>query len=146
MRISSRKREERKRSRVCPNSEDYDKTVISLSGGALGISFAFIKDIIGDHPIVMKEILVFGWCYWGLSITLVLMSYFLNHLALRETITQFDNAVENSEISKIYSQRAGGFYSIITGTLNALGGLLFLVGVILITIFVWYNLEVKNAQ
>ncbi|WP_134984071.1 hypothetical protein [Xanthomonas axonopodis] len=31
--------------------EDYDKTVLTLSGGALGISFAFVKDIVGQNPI-----------------------------------------------------------------------------------------------
>jgi hypothetical protein len=126
--------------------EDYDKTVISLSGGALGISFAFIKDIIGNHPIISKEILVSGWVCWGLSITLVLASYFLSHLALREAIKQFDTAVKNLNVDEIYSQRAGGWYSLITAVLNVLGGLLFLAGVMLITIFVWYNLEIENAQ
>jgi hypothetical protein len=126
--------------------EDYDKTVISLSGGALGISFAFIKDIIGDHPIISKNILVSGWICWGLSITLVLASYFLSHLALREAIKQFDTAVKNLNVGEIYSQRPGGWYSLITAILNVIGGILFLAGVILIAIFVWYNLEVKNAQ
>lgn len=30
---------------------DYEKTVLSLSGGALGISFAFVKDIVGSKPL-----------------------------------------------------------------------------------------------
>lgn len=126
--------------------EDYDKTVITLSGGALGISFAFIKDIIGNNPITFKEILVMGWVCWGLSITLVLISYFLSHLALRKAINQFDTAVKNSNIGEIYSQRVGGSYSLITAILNIFGGLLFLAGVILITIFVWHNFGGKNAQ
>jgi hypothetical protein len=27
---------------------DYDKTVVALSGGALGLSFVFIRDVIGQ--------------------------------------------------------------------------------------------------
>ena len=32
--------------------EDFDKTVLVLSGGALGISMTFLKDIAGDDPLV----------------------------------------------------------------------------------------------
>jgi len=35
--------------------EDYDKTVISLSGGALGISFAFIVDCISKRRHIDDE-------------------------------------------------------------------------------------------
>jgi hypothetical protein len=123
--------------------EDFDKTVVSLSGGALGVSFAFLKDIIGDHPITNKGLLFSSWICWGLSITLVLFSYFTSHLALRKSIRQFDDAVKNATIEKIYTQRPGGKFSLITAILNALGGLLFFVGVLLIATFVWHNLEAK---
>ena len=33
------------------SQEDYDKTVIALSGGALGISFAFATDIVGGQSL-----------------------------------------------------------------------------------------------
>jgi hypothetical protein len=123
--------------------EDFDKTVVSLSGGALGISFAFIKDIIGDHPINVKWALIASWICWGISITSVLFSYFTSHLALRKSIRQFDEAVKDGETEKIYTQRPGGIFSLITAILNALGGLLFFTGVALITIFVWYNMEAR---
>ena len=31
--------------------EDFDKTLLALSGGALGVSFAFVKDIVGDGSV-----------------------------------------------------------------------------------------------
>ena len=45
--------------------EDYDKTVVFLSGGALGISFAFVKDFIGTGPMVSQNWLIWAWICWG---------------------------------------------------------------------------------
>ena len=70
--------------------EEFDKTVLTLSGGALGISFAFIKDIVGPHPVVNVGYLFVAWILWGLSVTAVLASYFTSHLALRHAIKQVD--------------------------------------------------------
>ncbi len=114
--------------------EDFDKTVLSLSGGALGISFAFIKDIVGDDPLIFTGYLIAAWIAWALSVTCVLSSYFFSQQALRKTIKQLDEG-------SIYSETAGGTFSKITAALNATGGLLFLTGVILIVIFAFYNLR-----
>lgn len=61
--------------------EDYDKTIISLSGGALGISFAFISDSVPDPT--ETYFLLTSWICWGVSITSVIISYFTSHLAFR---------------------------------------------------------------
>ena len=114
--------------------EDFDKTVLSLSGGALGISFAFVKDIVGDHPLAQPGFLLLSWIVWGVSVTCVLASFYFSQQALRRAIRQVD-------MGKIYEQTPGGLYSRITAILNALGGLLFLVGVVCIVIFASYNLR-----
>lgn len=114
--------------------EDYDKAIMSLSGGALGVSFAFIKDIIGSGPVINKALLFGSWVCWGTSVSSVAASFFVSQLALRHAIKQVDSG-------EAYSQRPGGAYSRLTAVLNVLGGLLFLSGVILIALFVWYNLR-----
>lgn len=114
--------------------EDFDKTVLTLSGGALGISFAFVKDIIGDEPIIHACYLLTSWIIWGISVLCVLASFYFSQQALRKTISQLD-------ADKIYEQSPGGWYSRLTAILNALGGVLFLVGVVLIVIFAAYNLR-----
>lgn len=111
---------------------DFDKTVLSLSGGALGISFAFVKDIVGPDSIVNPRLLLLSWIAWGFSVTSVLGSFYFSHWALRKTIQQIDNG-------NIYKQHPGSIYSWITALLNALGGLLFLVGVVLMVVFIYYN-------
>ena len=44
--------------------ESFDKTLITLSGGALGITFAFIKDIIGSNPIICPILISIAWIRW----------------------------------------------------------------------------------
>lgn len=116
--------------------EDFDKTVLSLSGGALGISFAFVTDVAGKPPFISPRLLFLAWVCWGMSVFSVLFSYFASHLALRRSIRQVDTG-------QIYIGRVGGIYDLATAILNALGALLFFTGVILIVVFVYLNLEVQ---
>ena len=113
--------------------EDFDKAVLSLSGGALGISFAFIKDIVGVGSINNPGLLLFSWGCWGSSIIAILASYFFSHLSLRKAINQVDS-------DEIYKGHPGGAFDWITAFLNACGGILFFVGVILMIVFVAFNL------
>ena len=114
--------------------ENYDKTVLSLSGGALGISFAFIKDVVGDHPLVCPNLLLAAWASWGLSVTMALFSFYFSFHALRIALHQVNSGA-------IRDETPGSGFSLVTVTLNALAGALFLAGVILIVIFVANNLE-----
>jgi len=120
------------------SQEDFDKTVLSLSGGALGISFIFLKDVIGPKPIVMPSFLLAAWLVWAFSTFVVLTSYYLSHLALRRAITQVDDGT-------IYNQPPGGKFARLTAILNATGAVLFLVGVCCITVFAGVNLSTKGA-
>ncbi len=116
------------------SQEDFDKTVLSLSGGALGISFAFLKDIAGPQPIAQSGFLLAAWFAWAFSTFSVLTSYYLSHLALRHAIGQVDDGT-------IFKQAPGGVLARLTAILNATGAILFLVGVCCITVFAVANLS-----
>ncbi len=115
--------------------EDFDKTVLSLSGGALGVSFAFVDKFVA--PAVMKSpfLLFAAWLSWGLSVTVVLASFFFSQLAMRRAIKQVDAGA-----GKIYIKRPGGACAVATAVCNAAGGLLFAFGVGCIILFVRANL------
>ena len=119
------------------SQEDFDKTILSLSGGALGISFVFLKDVIGTHPIQQSGFLLAAWLAWAFSTFSVLTSYYLSHLALRRAIAQVDDGT-------IYKQRPGGVFAPWTAVLNAIGAVLFLVGVCSITVFAGINISSKG--
>ncbi|MEJ6327462.1 hypothetical protein Q2B95_02250 [Stenotrophomonas maltophilia] len=119
--------------------DDFDKAVLSLSGGALGISFVFVKDIVGPDAIVEPVLLLLSWVGWGLSSLAILSSYFFSHLALRRAIRQCDDG-------SIYSNTPGGIFARITGNLNALGAVLFVVGVCFMASFIYVNLSSREKQ
>lgn len=119
------------------SQEDFDKTVLSLSGGALGISFVFLRDVIGPHPLVEPRLLFSAWIMWGLSTFCVLASYYTSHLALRKAIKQIDAGT-------IRSERPGGRYTQAIAVLNAAGAILFLGGVLAIVLFAGANLKTSG--
>lgn len=115
------------------SQEAFDKTILTLSGGALGISFVFLRDVIGTAPVNCPVLLLAAWVSWAFSSIAILISFYLSHLALRYAIKQID-------LGKIRTESPGGAYSKGTAILNASGAILFFVGVCLITAFAHANL------
>ena len=113
--------------------EDFDKALFALSGGALGVSFAFLKDVLGPAPWKSTSLLFWAWCCWGFSNFSGLASYYFSHLALRRAMNQTDQGT-------IFNGMPGGSFTRIINVLNPLGPLLFLGGVALIVLFVRLNL------
>lgn len=117
--------------------EDYDKTVITLSGGALAISFAFVKDILGDGPIKSPGWLVVAWLVWAMSLASMLASFYYSRKALRRAIEQCDS-------DTIRCEPPGGFFTSILRRLNALGAVFFVSGVLCMTVFVSFNISSRE--
>lgn len=112
--------------------ENFDRWVITLSGGALGVTFAFLNDILKTNPPIHTWAITLAWGSWAFSITSVLASFFVSQLALRKAIIQTDSGALEHE-------RAGGCYDCVTAGLNILGLVLFLVGVLSAVFFVTIN-------
>lgn len=119
------------------SQEDYDKTVLSLSGGALGVSFIFVKDVVGAASVQYPSFLLAAWLLWAVSSFSVLLSFFMSRLALREAIRQCD-------VGEIFESRPGGFYSRVTEFLNVIGAAAFICGVCFMAAFVYLNLSARE--
>jgi|SRR5229473_5931572 len=116
-------------------SEAYDKTVMTLSGGALGLSITFLKDIIGQSTRVSIQRLEWSWMCLSLSLLLILASMLFSQWALRKAITQVDGGT-------VGDGRVGGGFSILTGVLNVISGLSCVAGIVLLA---WFSLaNIKN--
>jgi|SRR5215213_147929 len=118
--------------------DDFDKTVLTLSGGALAVSIAFVKDLLGPGTLYLKTFLVSSWICWVFSLLTVLVSHYLSQLTLDRAIQEIDQGAR--------PKRPGGSFRLLTLILNALEGLLFVAGLILLIIFVSNNLEVLNVR
>jgi hypothetical protein len=112
---------------------EYDKSVLMLSGGSLGLSFAFLKDLIGKQALNSPGWLLSAWICWGVSATFTLASFYTSARAMRKAVVQTDQ-------QDIYVQRAGGWFDKATSIFNAAAGLLFLLGLVSIVVFVTHNL------
>jgi hypothetical protein len=112
---------------------EYDKAIMALSGGALGVSMTFLKDIVLDHGVHGGNFLLWAWICWGASITATLFSFYTSGQALRRAVQQTDD-------DKIFGEIVGGKFNCITKILNFNAGVLFMLGVILIAVFASRNL------
>jgi hypothetical protein len=113
---------------------EYDKAVMTLSGGALGISLTFLKDIVKQTPLIHPGWLMAAWICWGASVGAVLMSFLTSLNAMRKALRQV-------ELKVIYYEKPGGWLDILTLVLNIMSGGLFLFGVIFIAVFMEQNLK-----
>ena len=114
--------------------ESYDKTLITLSGGALGLTIAFVKDIVGKDAIECVFLLLVSWIAWTVSLTSLLATLYFAQFAYRRTIEQLDAGT-------IYNETPGGGYTGVIHFLNAAGGIGFIIGVIAIVRFAYINLN-----
>ena len=112
---------------------DYDKAIMALSGGALGVSMTFLKEVVVKQGIHGGCFLLSAWICWGLSVTCTLASFYTSTLALRRAVQQTDDKT-------IYLELRGGRYNRATKILNAAAGMLFFAGVVSIVVFVAHNL------
>lgn len=115
------------------SQKSYDKTIVTLSAGALGLSLAFVHDYFADAPIQARTLLLAAWGAWGCSLAVILLSHLTSVWALKATISQVDSGM-------IFETSPGRGWSTVTTVLNILGGVLFLGGVVLLLLFVEQNL------
>lgn len=115
---------------------EYDKGLMTLSGGALGISLAFVKEVIGKKTIHDGGWFVGAWVLWGLSLTFVLASYFTSTKSLRNAADSVGNQTIYLDLAKCRWRRA-------TICLNLASGLAFIAGVACIVLFIFLNMPNK---
>ena len=111
-------------------SLNYDKAVMTLAGGALGISITFLKDIV-PYPLPETKILLYiSWISLSVSLASILVSYLFSMASLRKAMRQVDDGT-------IYSKNGGGVFAGITVGLRILATIGFVTGVVG---FVWFAL------
>jgi hypothetical protein len=110
-------------------SEAYDKTTISLSGGALAVSMTFIHNLVHSPSKDTFWLLGLAWGFFSLSILATLVSMLTSQWAIGKAISQVDEGHSD--------ERAGGWFGRFTVTLNVIAGAAFIAGV---SFLVWFAL------
>ena len=111
---------------------EFDKTVVALSGSALGVTFAFLEKLLASKPPASIGCLKFAWGAWVVSLASILVSHYFSALAMRRAIHQHDSG-------NLLGERVGGWYDWAVLVLNPVGGLAFIAGAIAAGIFVVRN-------
>jgi hypothetical protein len=115
-------------------SEAYDKAIMTLSGGALGLSLTFMKDIAQSPRSETIWRLELSWGCLAASLAFILLSMLSSQWALRKAIKQVDHGFPKGT-------RAGGGFSILTSLLNIFSGIAFVLGIGLLAWFTIANLS-----
>src|SRR5258705_7423220 len=112
--------------------EQYDKAVLTLSTGLLGLSIAFIKSDSRTPGVRFRCLLMLSWVFLLLAILSTLTSFLLSQRALRKAL---DDA-HDLYIRKNSAALEKNPWSQATEIVNVLSGFLFLLGAVLTVMFV----------
>jgi hypothetical protein len=112
-------------------SRDFDRAVMTLAAGALGLSIAFIQNI-APHP-VHKVWLALSWSLFASSLVLILSSLLTSQHALRCEMRYLDSSEEDAGMP-------GGWLGHLTTQLNWFAAGAFVLGVGALVVFAFLNL------
>lgn len=118
------------------NSESYDKAILTLSSGALGVSLTFIKDLLpaSSEP-VWTGLLYWSWTLLTAAIITTVASFLLSSAAINQAIKRStEYYLEGNEGAFARTKLARA-----VDASNYTSGTLFVVGIILTVLFVWIN-------
>ncbi len=115
-------------------SVSFDKAVMTLSGGALGISLTFLHDVVSSPLPETKIFLTTSWLSFALSLASILISYLTSIGSLRKAMGQVDDGT-------IYNVKTpGGIPTLLTVTLRITSAIGFLSGVFFFIVFALNNI------
>lgn len=121
--------------RINKNQEEYDKQILTLGVGFLGVSLAFIKDVVPLNQAVHLALLHFSFVLLTLSIVSVIASYQISIWGQFRARKYWEDVVKNpSAPFPIGNAKAMGW-------INLGSGILFLAGIALSVSFVILNLS-----
>jgi hypothetical protein len=108
---------------------DFDKAIMSLSAGALGVSIAFIHNIAPDPRLAF--FLRIAWVAFAVSLILILISFQTSKRALRHEMT--------TSAETPGAEGTGGRFGKLTKMANSASATAFGLGVVALTIFALSN-------
>ena len=120
--------------------EGYDKTLITLSGGALGLTVTFTGELVGEGAIVGASWLLGAWIAWSVSLGSLLSAYYFGRLSYKQAREQLDEYMQQEENQQAEQPDYGAPFSRYVEWLNAVGGVSFFGGLVSIVWFSFLNL------
>lgn len=123
--------------RQLANSENLDKSILSLSTASLGFSLAFIKEIVSVNQAINVYLLQLSWLCFVCAIVSTMASFVVSQRGINKQLffaEQYYLMQKDEYLDKT------NWLSKVNDWLNAFSFTLFTCGIILTVIFVWTNL------
>ncbi|MFO0793178.1 MAG: hypothetical protein U0586_03900 [Candidatus Brocadiaceae bacterium] len=115
-------------------AQQFDKAILTLASGALGLSITFIKQI-APHPKSQSiYFLIAAWTFFSFSILSTLISFLTSQSACRRQREILDQDISEKEPEN--KNNAGDW----TSRLNYLSIAFFILGIIFLIVFSVFNL------
>lgn len=116
--------------------EQYDRAILTLSTGLLGLSVTFIKSDSATAAPPLRCLLVLSWVFLLLAIISTLVSFLFSQRALRKAL---NDAHELYILKRNEVLQKKNVWSQATELLNAASGCFFLTGALLTVLFVTFQ-------
>jgi hypothetical protein len=119
------------------NSENFDRSILTLSASGLGLSLVFIKDIAPLKDAIFRQFLLGSWIFFTAAIIATIVSFMTSQQAIR---FQIDRA------QKYYLERRDEYLNKtclsarLTEAINFTAGATFIAAVVCTVVFVIANL------
>lgn len=112
------------------SSTQFDKQLLFVASGALGLSLAFIKDIVVLSKATNKELLLLSWISFGLVILINVISHYTSLKAI------------NYKIENIYKKkdRFSQSFNSVTKYFNIMMIVFLASGLVLLIVFIGINI------
>ena len=126
-------------------AESFDKALLTLSGGALALSMTFITDI-ASNPI-RKGYLVLAWLFFGMSLVILLLNMYFCQLAYEKERKKLDAEQAKKsglDINREKNNDNRNIWGVITRIGNCSALVLFAMGVIVLSVFIFTNMKITG--
>jgi len=120
-------------SALLSSHEQYDRAILTLSTGLLGLSVAFVRPNTGTPAAQMSCTLVLSWLCLLVAIIATVLSLLASQLATRRAIDDAHNLYRLKKLETLQSTNA---WSEVTKVLNLCSAAGFLLGAVLTVVFV----------
>lgn len=125
------------------NARSFDRWVVTLSGGALGLSIAFVKDLVAPGPATAVWMLGVSWLLFGASIGSALTSIHVSqnaHERFREILDRVAAEGGHAFFNRVRKEHEAEKLPKWIDHLNRASIVSFIGGMVLLAIFVIANL------
>lgn len=124
-------------------TESFDRNMLTLSSGALGLSLGFIKDVVPIGKTVFVPWLFTSWTAFALCILVTLLSFRISIVALEKTIPHLRKYyLENQPDS--FDKHLESFWTKAVDWCAYLGIFFFFMGLLSTMVFVTANIREAN--